>query len=96
MNQPAPVTPSSAPVPLEKTHLRLGFVSLADAAPLVAVKLLEFGHAYGLTLDYRVNLHGPRCATSCWRASWMPLMRYTASPMVYSSAWAVRKRIWLY
>jgi ABC-type nitrate/sulfonate/bicarbonate transport system substrate-binding protein len=51
MNQPAPVTPSSAPVPLEKTHLRLGFVSLADAAPLVAAKLLEFGHAYGLTLE---------------------------------------------
>jgi len=40
MNQPAPVTPPSAPTPLEKTHLRLGFVSLADAAPLVAAKLL--------------------------------------------------------
>jgi ABC-type nitrate/sulfonate/bicarbonate transport system substrate-binding protein len=51
MNQPAPVTPPSAPTPLEKTHLRLGFVSLADAAPLVAAKLLEFGHAYGLTLE---------------------------------------------
>ena len=36
---------------LEKTHLRLGFVSLADAAPLVAAKLLEFGHAHGLTLE---------------------------------------------
>jgi nitrate/nitrite transport system substrate-binding protein len=36
---------------LEKTHLRLGFVALADAAPLVAAKLLEFGHAHGLTLE---------------------------------------------
>jgi ABC-type nitrate/sulfonate/bicarbonate transport system substrate-binding protein len=38
-------------MPPEKTHLRLGFVSLADAAPLVAAKLLEFGHAHGLTLE---------------------------------------------
>ncbi|WP_345816202.1 CmpA/NrtA family ABC transporter substrate-binding protein [Paraburkholderia sp. PREW-6R] len=37
--------------PLEKTHLRLGFVALSDAAPLVAAKLLEFGHAHGLTLE---------------------------------------------
>lgn len=51
MNQPAPVTQPSTPAPLEKTHLRLGFVSLADAAPLVAAKLLEFGHAHGLTLE---------------------------------------------
>ncbi|WP_118183387.1 CmpA/NrtA family ABC transporter substrate-binding protein [Paraburkholderia phosphatilytica] len=36
---------------LEKTHLRLGFVPLSDAAPLVAAKLLEFGHAHGLTLE---------------------------------------------
>ncbi|MGF6755676.1 CmpA/NrtA family ABC transporter substrate-binding protein [Paraburkholderia sp. GAS42] len=36
---------------LEKTHLRLGFVALSDAAPLVAAKLLEFGHAHGLTLE---------------------------------------------
>ena len=36
---------------LEKTHLRLGFVSLSDAAPLVVAKLLEFGHAHGLTLE---------------------------------------------
>jgi nitrate/nitrite transport system substrate-binding protein len=51
MNQPAPLTQPSAPTQLEKTHLRLGFVSLSDAAPLVAAKLLEFGHAYGLTLE---------------------------------------------
>ena len=36
---------------LEKTHLRLGFVALSDAAPLVAAKLLEFGHAHGLTIE---------------------------------------------
>src|ERR1700741_3667939 len=36
---------------LEKTHLRLGFVALSDAAPLVAAKLFEFGHAHGLTLE---------------------------------------------
>ncbi|MCC8397191.1 ABC transporter substrate-binding protein [Paraburkholderia sp. MMS20-SJTR3] len=42
--------PCSAPPP-ENTHLRLGYVALADAAPLVAAKLLEFGHAHGLTLE---------------------------------------------
>src|SRR5262249_922365 len=36
---------------LEKTHLRIGFVALSDAAPLVAAKLYEFGHAHGLTLE---------------------------------------------
>jgi two-component system, oxyanion-binding sensor len=51
MNQPAPISQPSATMRLEKTHLRLGFVSLADAAPLVAAKLLEFGHAHGLTLE---------------------------------------------
>jgi ABC-type nitrate/sulfonate/bicarbonate transport system substrate-binding protein len=51
MNQPAPLDPPSTPLPLEKTHLRLGFVSLSDAAPLVVAKLLEFGHAHGLTLE---------------------------------------------
>lgn len=51
MNSSAPLTPSSASTRLEKTHLRLGFVSLSDAAPLVAAKLLEFGHAHGLTLE---------------------------------------------
>ncbi len=35
----------------ELTHLRLGFVALTDAAPLVAAKLLEFGHRHGLTLE---------------------------------------------
>jgi two-component system, oxyanion-binding sensor len=42
---------ASSSGPLEKTHLRLGFVALSDAAPLVAAKLLEFGHAHGLTLE---------------------------------------------
>lgn len=41
-------TPHAAP---EKTHLKIGFVPLGDAAPLVAAKLLEFGHAHGLTLE---------------------------------------------
>jgi nitrate/nitrite transport system substrate-binding protein len=35
----------------EKTHLRLGFVALSDAAPLVAAKVLEFGHRHGLTFE---------------------------------------------
>lgn len=35
----------------EKSHLRLGFVALSDAAPLAAAKILEFGHAHGLTLE---------------------------------------------
>src|ERR1700712_1147764 len=35
----------------EKTHIRLGFVALSDAAPLVAAKVLEFGHRHGLTLE---------------------------------------------
>jgi ABC-type nitrate/sulfonate/bicarbonate transport system substrate-binding protein len=51
MNSSAPLTSSSAPTSLEKTHLRLGFVALSDVAPLVAAKLLEFGHAHGLTLE---------------------------------------------
>ncbi|SIO69434.1 nitrate/nitrite transport system substrate-binding protein [Burkholderia sp. GAS332] len=51
MNSPAPLAPTSASAPLEKTHLRLGFVALSDAAPLVAAKLLEFGHVHGLTLE---------------------------------------------
>ena len=51
MNSPAPLASSSSSGSLEKTHLRLGFVSLSDAAPLIAAKLLEFGHAHGLTLE---------------------------------------------
>lgn len=51
MNQPPSPNSASTSAPLEKTHLRLGFVSLSDAAPLVAAKLLEFGHAHGLTLE---------------------------------------------
>lgn len=35
----------------EKTHLRIGFVALSDAAPLIAAKVLEFGHRHGLTLE---------------------------------------------
>ncbi|QGZ65871.1 CmpA/NrtA family ABC transporter substrate-binding protein [Paraburkholderia acidisoli] len=48
----AHTAPQSAPFGApEKTHLKIGFVPLADAAPLVAAKLLEFGHAHGLTLE---------------------------------------------
>ena len=43
-------SPSSIGKP-EKTHIRLGFVALSDAAPLVAAKVLEFGHRHGLTLE---------------------------------------------
>jgi two-component system, oxyanion-binding sensor len=53
MNAPSSVVATSASGPLEKTHLRLGFVALSDAAPLIAAKLLEFGHAHGLTLELR-------------------------------------------
>jgi ABC-type nitrate/sulfonate/bicarbonate transport system substrate-binding protein len=42
-------TPSSS-LP-EKSHLRVGFVALSDAAPVVVAKILEFGHAHGLTLE---------------------------------------------
>lgn len=51
MNSSTSIAGSSTSGPLEKTHLRLGFVALSDAAPLVAAKLLEFGHAHGLTLE---------------------------------------------
>ena len=43
-----PVAPDGPP---EKTHLRLGFVALSDAAPLIAAKVLEFGHRHGLTFE---------------------------------------------
>ncbi|APA88695.1 ABC transporter substrate-binding protein [Paraburkholderia sprentiae WSM5005] len=51
MNPATSVTAAGSAEPPEKTHLRLGFVALSDAAPLVAAKLLEFGHAHGLTLE---------------------------------------------
>lgn len=48
----ADTAPQSAPFGApEKTHLKIGFVPLSDAAPLVVAKLLEFGHAHGLTLE---------------------------------------------
>jgi two-component system, oxyanion-binding sensor len=49
-NTPNPSSPSAAGRP-ERTHLRLGFVALSDAAPLAAAKILEFGHGHGLTLE---------------------------------------------
>ncbi|MBP0594334.1 ABC transporter substrate-binding protein [Paraburkholderia sp. LEh10] len=51
MNTSPHITSSADLGKLEKTHLRLGFVALSDAAPLVAAKLLEFGHAHGLTIE---------------------------------------------
>ncbi|CAB3728350.1 CmpA/NrtA family ABC transporter substrate-binding protein [Trinickia soli] len=42
---------SNGPEALEKAHLRIGFVALSDAAPLIAAKVLEFGHRHGLTLE---------------------------------------------
>ncbi|MGH8778393.1 CmpA/NrtA family ABC transporter substrate-binding protein [Paraburkholderia sp.] len=51
MNPHSSLSPTPGAGRLEKTHLRLGFVALSDAAPLVAAKLLEFGHAHGLTLE---------------------------------------------
>jgi ABC-type nitrate/sulfonate/bicarbonate transport system substrate-binding protein len=50
-HSPAPAAARHASGGPEKTHLRLGFVALSDAAPLVAAKLYEFGHAHGLTLE---------------------------------------------
>jgi nitrate/nitrite transport system substrate-binding protein len=44
-------TLSTEATTLEKTHLRVGFVALSDAAPIVAAKVLEFGHRHGLTLE---------------------------------------------
>ncbi|ACC72599.1 CmpA/NrtA family ABC transporter substrate-binding protein [Paraburkholderia phymatum] len=51
MNSTANTALSADSGKLEKSHLRLGFVALSDAAPLVAAKLLEFGHAHGLTIE---------------------------------------------
>jgi nitrate/nitrite transport system substrate-binding protein len=51
MNPATSVTAAAFAELPEKTHLRLGFVALSDAAPLIAAKLLEFGHAHGLTLE---------------------------------------------
>jgi two-component system, oxyanion-binding sensor len=44
-------TLAPAGVDPEKTHLRIGFVALSDAAPVIAAKVLEFGHRHGLTLE---------------------------------------------
>ncbi|SAK99399.1 CmpA/NrtA family ABC transporter substrate-binding protein [Caballeronia ptereochthonis] len=43
-----PDTNSSAP---ERTHLRLGFVALSDAAPLAVAALRELGARHGLTIE---------------------------------------------
>lgn len=51
MNPNALADSASADALPERTHLKIGFVPLSDAAPIVAAKLLEFGHAHGLTLE---------------------------------------------
>jgi nitrate/nitrite transport system substrate-binding protein len=42
------IDPDSRP---ERTHVRLGFVALSDAAPLAAARMLELGKRHGLTLE---------------------------------------------
>ena len=49
MNTSAPMTPNFGPP--EKTHIRLGFVALSDAAPLAAASLLDLGARHGITLE---------------------------------------------
>lgn len=50
MNTPKAALNHASNTP-EKTHIRLGFVALSDAAPLAVAKILEFGHSHGLTLE---------------------------------------------
>ncbi|MBN4665940.1 ABC transporter substrate-binding protein [Pandoraea nosoerga] len=45
-----PQAPTTGGAP-EKRHLRVGFVALSDAAPLIVAKRLELGHEHGLTLE---------------------------------------------
>jgi nitrate/nitrite transport system substrate-binding protein len=49
MNTPYPAPLDTARP--ERTHVRLGFVALSDAAPLAAASMLELGHAHGITLE---------------------------------------------
>ncbi|HDR9071420.1 TPA: ABC transporter substrate-binding protein [Burkholderia vietnamiensis] len=44
MNPPIPAAP-------ERAHLRLGFVALSDAAPLIVAQRLNLGARHGLTLE---------------------------------------------
>jgi len=48
MNTSASTAESSSAGRLEKTHLRLGFVALSGAAPLVAAQVVEVGPAHGV------------------------------------------------
>ncbi|AJY39307.1 ABC transporter substrate-binding protein [Burkholderia humptydooensis] len=47
---PARINQATPDAP-ERGRLRIGFVALSDAAPLVAAKRLELGERYGLTLE---------------------------------------------
>jgi nitrate/nitrite transport system substrate-binding protein len=46
-----PASPTVTHAPPEKTHLRLGFVALSDAAPLAVAALRSLGARHGLTLE---------------------------------------------
>ncbi|WP_244817071.1 CmpA/NrtA family ABC transporter substrate-binding protein [Caballeronia sp. Lep1P3] len=53
-------SPSSpAPTP-ERTHVRVGFVALSDAAPLAAAALRDLGRRHGITIEL--------CRQSSWAA----------------------------
>ncbi|WP_250535307.1 CmpA/NrtA family ABC transporter substrate-binding protein [Caballeronia sp. AZ10_KS36] len=47
----SPISASSATHAPERTHLRLGFVALSDAAPLAAAALREMGQRHGIEIE---------------------------------------------
>ncbi|VXB22093.1 conserved hypothetical protein [Burkholderia sp. 8Y] len=52
MNSPASASSDSfATIAPERTHLRLGFVALSDAAPLAAAALREMGTRHGIEIE---------------------------------------------
>jgi ABC-type nitrate/sulfonate/bicarbonate transport system substrate-binding protein len=51
MNTQNPATPDTPGTTPERSHVRLGFVALSDAAPLAAAKILDLGKRHGLTLE---------------------------------------------
>jgi ABC-type nitrate/sulfonate/bicarbonate transport system substrate-binding protein len=58
MNTQTPAVPDKMDTAPERPHVRLGFVALSDAAPLVAASILELGARHGLSLEL------------CRQASW--------------------------
>ena len=52
MNSPASSSFASSATPTpERTHLRLGFVALSDAAPLAAAALRDMGRRHGISIE---------------------------------------------